>query len=571
MKRKLNNVGERPKAFWGALVSTGLSLAGNVIGSIAQKKQQQNAAKRQQEEELYQQQFNLLNNDANITGQNNAAQNAYDLTNRVIFKKGGKRKLRNAIYITDGGYAIPVGNNTFLLQGSSHEDINETGQTGIGLNIGGKEIEAEGGEVVQRKGNEVRIFSRRPMLNGISPSEAVLEGANKNEVFNAQENIKRDKASCGMRRKLKFGGFSSPVGRIKAAGGFRAWLDNKRRENPNYTYNDAVSDYQRESAAYDFDRDEEGYKDFINSLGNIDKSNAITDDFVSNIAPRTNSYASFYDIPTETNDEPRSYFSIANDEGTLAANEVYPRKTPITSTINTNNNNGDSSLDSLPDFRLYGADWANLGVNVLGSGLVNYIRHNTLNNLKRYAPTRPISLSAGKLNTMVDYNPQRSAIAYARQRGFDNLRRGTASSSALLSRLSDLNYRTTQAENEIINQGEAQRRELINRDILNQQEVNNRNIATYNDWVNRRAAYLANIEQEKGNATVDMIKGIGGAASDLIQAGLDNAADIQDRAYLAAASATGTPETLDERARYLVNLYAPRKSNRRRLRDSYYY
>ena len=126
---------------------------------------------------------------------------------------GGKArsKRRVPIKITDGGVAQRIGNNTFLLRGSSHEQINPSGQTGIGIKVGNNEIEAEGGEVAQRVGNALRIFSAQPMINGVSPAQAVEAGANKNRIFAIQEALKRKGYKCGGRVKLKPGGKVNPI------------------------------------------------------------------------------------------------------------------------------------------------------------------------------------------------------------------------------------------------------------------------------------------------------------------------------------------------------------------------
>ena len=123
------------------------------------------------------------------------------------FKCGGRKKARSGIarrlespYITDGGVAIPLGNGLSLLRGATHEDVNETGQTGIGINTGRGEIEAENGEVIQNTGRELRIFSDQPMFNGISPADAVQAGYNPNRVFNAQERVK---SKLGIRNPIK--------------------------------------------------------------------------------------------------------------------------------------------------------------------------------------------------------------------------------------------------------------------------------------------------------------------------------------------------------------------------------
>jgi hypothetical protein len=126
---------------------------------------------------------------------------------------GGKArsKRRVPIKIIDGGIAQRIGNNTFLLRGSSHEQVNPSGQTGIGIKVGNNEIEAEGGEVAQRVGNALRIFSAQPMINGVSPAQAVEAGANKNRIFAIQEALKRKGYKCGGRVKLKPGGKVNPI------------------------------------------------------------------------------------------------------------------------------------------------------------------------------------------------------------------------------------------------------------------------------------------------------------------------------------------------------------------------
>ena len=80
--------------------------------------------------------------------------------------------------IVRGGRSIDLGNNMFLMQGRPHS------RGGIDI---GKNLEVEGGEVMQYKPNEVRVFSKEPILNGVSPAQYVLGGANPNDVFNAQE------------------------------------------------------------------------------------------------------------------------------------------------------------------------------------------------------------------------------------------------------------------------------------------------------------------------------------------------------------------------------------------------
>lgn len=192
LKRLQTN--ERPQAFWGSLIPSAISFIGGLITSSQQAKAQRRALEEQQR--LAQQQLNISNQNQLASSLNNYAnaQQSYDDKDyNLKYRIGGVKRLggRN-IMITDGGNAKRIGNNTYLLRGGSHEDINETGQTGIGINVGGNEIEAEGGEVAQRKGNSLRIYSAQPILGGMSPAQAIMRGYNKDKVFNAQQRFKKN-------------------------------------------------------------------------------------------------------------------------------------------------------------------------------------------------------------------------------------------------------------------------------------------------------------------------------------------------------------------------------------------
>lgn len=202
-KRKQN---ERPQAFWGALIGAGTSLVGGLLGN--------NAAKKQARLMANQNDYNIALQDAqSATNAYNAAldyQQNYLQQFKQQARLGTTRRLgdRN-IMITDGGNAKRIGNNTYLLRGGSHEDINETGQTGIGINVGGNEIEAEGGEVAQRKGNSLRIYSAQPILGGISPAQAIMRGYNKDKVFNAQQRFKKNNGIKDDGSQQRNGGLTS--------------------------------------------------------------------------------------------------------------------------------------------------------------------------------------------------------------------------------------------------------------------------------------------------------------------------------------------------------------------------
>ena len=87
--------------------------------------------------------------------------------------------------VVTGGIAQPLGNNFFYMNGRKHSqggiDIGPSDKTGI---------EVEGGEVVETNGNELKVYSAQPILNGASPAQLVMGGANPNKVFKAQEDFK---------------------------------------------------------------------------------------------------------------------------------------------------------------------------------------------------------------------------------------------------------------------------------------------------------------------------------------------------------------------------------------------
>lgn len=180
-------LGGRKKCWIGAAIMGATSIAGSLFGAAAQKREM----RRQKNIQDWQ---NTTQEAANMTTALNNSQDYQEdyLRQFRTAARLGKTLGAKGIYITDGGDATKIGNNTYLLWGGSHEDVNETGQTGIGINVGGNEVEAEGGEVAQKKNGALRIFSAQPILsNGMSPAQAILRGYNKDSVFSQQQAFKK--------------------------------------------------------------------------------------------------------------------------------------------------------------------------------------------------------------------------------------------------------------------------------------------------------------------------------------------------------------------------------------------
>ena len=100
----------------------------------------------------------------------------------LILAAGGGKYIPN---IVRGGNAIPLGNNFYYIKGRKHSaggvDIGADPKTGL---------EVEGEEVMKVTPKEVRVYSSVPFLQGNSPAELVMGGANPDAVFNAQEEFK---------------------------------------------------------------------------------------------------------------------------------------------------------------------------------------------------------------------------------------------------------------------------------------------------------------------------------------------------------------------------------------------
>lgn len=132
--------------------------------------------------------------------------------------------------VVAGGIAQPLGNNFFYMNGRKHSqggiDIGPNDKTGI---------EVEDGEVVETNGNELKVYSAQPIINGISPAKLVMGGANPNKVFKAQEDFKDRnkinddgtiKAMGGLSRDKDYGSKKKPypsVAKKDFAGGHRSY------------------------------------------------------------------------------------------------------------------------------------------------------------------------------------------------------------------------------------------------------------------------------------------------------------------------------------------------------------
>lgn len=193
-KIKLKNA--RPKAPWGAIISSAIGGLGQIWGQQKQADlQKQQLAEQRKMYEAQMQNQQMQNNAMTL---NNYFGTLQPRDEYMQYPTGGRvrRKLKNAgkanrrLQVTDGGYALPVGNGLYYIpEGATHDMINESGRTGVGMTYGGTPFEVEPNELVAKSGNDAIVFSPKvgPVIDGLNPVQAVLAGYPRNYVAELQE------------------------------------------------------------------------------------------------------------------------------------------------------------------------------------------------------------------------------------------------------------------------------------------------------------------------------------------------------------------------------------------------
>lgn len=516
----------RPKAFWGALIGAATSVAGSLISANQQKK----AAEEQKRQQELADARNLAANMTQVMALNQNAQRAYEDMFRSNFALGGLSRPGKGIVVQRGGIAQPIGHNTFLLRGMSHDDVNQFGESGIYLNVGGKDIEAENGEVIFKDDNDFKVITNRLGYGGKSYAKHVVNGANPKTEYNMQERTKR---------RLRNGGTTSPVREIAALGGsyppYASWFDidpglwtrelsaTDRYPQRNWfvapTFTQARADrvtLTNPPRLGSNNRLAVGIPsnyNFLKTQADIDYENRVRQDMQNRVAANMTGL-------------------VYNDS--TGGLEAAPTVTTAEQTLPSNR------LGMSPTT----GDFINAGIGILGSVLSNSIMQRSLRNMSKYAPSAPTPYQAGKLVTTFNVNPQLAELERQRQQNFRAINQNTASSAAAIQRQQAVNTATTDAENKLWAQKFNTEAEMLNRDTLNRQQVANMNVHAYNDWRNRLTEYNRGLGQARAASNVAMIQGIGDSISGLIESGMNNYNRDLDRRALAAASEQGTVERL---------------------------
>lgn len=571
-------LGGRKKCWIGAAIMGATNIAGSLFGAAAQKREM----RRQKSIQDWQ---NTTQEAANMT---NALNNSQDYQEDYLrqFRTAarlGKTLGAKGIYITDGGDATKIGNNTYLLRGGSHEDVNETGQTGIGINVGGNEVEAEGGEVAQKKNGALRIFSAQPILsNGMSPAQAILRGYNKDSVFSQQQAFKKRNGFKDDGSKLRNGGLTSkdrgsskhPYPSVSSkdfAGGGRSY--------PIPTKADAIDALRLAGLHGRSDVKSKVYNKYpsLRKKSLLGSSSRPVKDMRPKAAigiytPFNKRYTSIYDAP--------DYDSIYDGGNVLGNGEVTVAAKRIKPTFMKPNNDA-MNLIKVPKEEVpyipqkhnrsrtifSGGDYLGLGIDTLAAlstGLVNY------NTAGKYTlPDRAPIIQASKLPTTYNVNPEIEEVKRYRDRLTGQTFNNTSSSVAALNRSGAINLDALSNLSKLWATKENEENKMLTEDAKNQQTVAAQNVQNELARQSEIARIKNEATQAKGDALNVGLSGLSQAWTNFWNAGRTAYEDDQSRRAMIASSKEATPTRLSEMdfdlsPDILASLYRTAKDDRTR-------
>lgn len=528
---KAKKLNERPKAFIGALISVGASVAGNLIGKSQQKKAQK------QQEELAQKQaeFSAAQQQAPILSEvlNNNRKNFSTIGDELIMKNGGNIPRKGVVpLIAEGGTAIPIKKDSFLLKGRKHN----TG--GIVIGKGKNNIEAEGDEVVQITPKQLKVFSAQPILNGNSPAELVQKGAEPSKVFNAQESFKNrnglnddgtkkkrnmrtitgKKKLGGLSRKKDYGSDKKPYPSVKSkdfAGGGRSY--------PIPTKADA--------------------RDALRLAGLHGRSDVKAKVYKKYPELKKKAVLGILGSLTGVNRRLLTLNQNVPSAGITAGAKIINPSASSIKPMNVSSNNGSKGFNLFKGIDKGEAISSGIGAaGTLISGLLN---KGSINKTTTPQVPAPQLVTPAKLKTNININPELSENRENELRINRLIKGNTGSSAAALARIQSNSYRSLSERNKLRSHKENVETQLYNQDAINRQQVGAANAQQVNE-ANRfnslSATQTANDKiQATANNRTQMIEGITSGVRDY-QLGVDKKRSEENAT---AAMMSANPEQME--------------------------
>lgn len=529
---------QRPKAFIGTAISVGTSIVSGIIGNRKKKKAEQ--AERLRQERLQ----NLQDNQALASAQNENMMSEEEKSQFLsqYLSNGGKVRTfphKGAkAHIVEGGTAIPIKKDSFLLKGRKHN----TG--GIVIDAGKTGVEAEGGEVVQITPKQLKVFSAQPILNGNSPAELVQKGVEPSKVFNAQESFKDrnglnddgtkkkrnmrtitgKKKLGGLSRKKDYGSDKKPYPSVKSkdfAGGGRSY--------PIPTKADARDALRLAGLHGRSDVRAKVYKKYpelkksaLGSRTRLLKDNynnfGLEKDYTSSFAPNVLTKANMNSVKTNS-------VVLGKPVGT----SINPSSSPL-SKVRSGFKNFISGV---------GGEVISAGIGALGNIISGITNKNSINNIQ--APARPRTIVPARMRTTYNINPQLAESRDSERNMARIIDSNTSSSSGKIARIQSLANRGVLERNKLRGIKENVETDLLNRSALNRQRVE----AANNQVLNTHDNLVTQIENEKvqarANNRTNVIEGLTSAIRDY-QLGVDKRRSEENAV---AAMMSANPEQME--------------------------
>ena len=160
------------------------------------------------------------------------------------------------------------------------------------------------------------------------------------------------------------------------------------------------------------------------------------------------------------------------------------------------------------------ADWIGLGSNVAGSLASYFASRRAINKMR--GPGQPTLISANKLKTKYNINPQLDRIREDKFEAYRDIDSNTASSRVSLARKQRVRNAAGQAVNQLYGEKENIETNLINQDRRNQQSVRQFNAQQYNQYIDRKAAFDNGIREAKVTNINNLFSGINAGIQDMI-------------------------------------------------------
>lgn len=195
-------------------------------------------------------------------------------------------------------------------------------------------------------------------------------------------------------------------------------------------------------------------------------------------------------------------------------------------------------------------DWIGLGSNAIGSLASALINDRMLKNFKY--PEAPVQMTAAKLKTNYNINPQLDAIREQNYNFDSSVDNNTGSSQVALARKQRNRLNRLAATNELYAQKENYQNEMINRDRLNQQGVTNQNIQAYNAWKQGKTAFENNIAEKRSENYIAGLQNLNSGVQDMLSRQEQRKHDNNTIKAMLAANPNVKPELFDY---YGLNLY----------------